>query len=213
MRVVLIGAGDIEFHFKNILNLTEEDIDKHVEDIAAALVEAKSEIVLLPGRGICFEIAKKYKEIGGKKVIGLVPKSDKAFGIKHLEEYMDSKVNDKFIFDEFVNSGDWYSANQTHCLFGENILLLGNSTGSLGELTFGYYLYKLFKGHKEGDKVSMKKFNKDFVAGERMPFDTIVYSPFIKDKLPFEIEKYIEKFGAKVKYIKDTKKLKKEISE
>jgi hypothetical protein len=209
MRVVLIGAGDIEFHYKNLLKLNEEDIDKHTKDIANALVEADAEIVLLPDRGFCLEVAKKYKEIGGKKVIGLVPKSDKKYGITHLKKYMELKINNEFLFDEFINSGDWYSANQTHCLFGENILMLGTSTGTLGELCFGYYVYKLFLGHKVEVEIDMKKHHAEFVAGSRIPLDTIIYAPLIIEKLPVEIEKYVEKFGTKIIYVKNFRELKK----
>ncbi len=213
MRVVLIGAGDIEFHYANLLGLSEEEIDNHAENIATALVEAEAEIVLMPDRGFCFEVAKKYREIGGKKIIGLFPKQDKKYGTTHIKEYVEAKINDKPVFDEFIDSGDWYSTNQTHCLFGENVLMLGNSTGTLGELCFGYYVYKLFGGHKASVEANMKKHHKDFVAGERIPFDTVIYKPLILDGLPVEIEKYVEKFGAKIIYAKNPKELKKIFSE
>lgn len=213
MRVVLIGAGNIEFHYKTLLGLDEEKIDKYAENIATALVEANAEIVLTPDKGFCFEVAKKYKQIGGKKVIGVIPKSDKKFGIKHLKEYMDEKIEGKKLFNDFVDAGDWYALNQTLCLYGDNILLLGTSTGSLGELSLGYYMYKLFGGYKAGAKFNMKKINKQFIAGARMPLDTLVYTPLIKDKLPIEIEKYIELYGSKLVYIKNTNELKKKIIE
>ena len=213
MRVVLIGAGDADFHYEFLLSLTKEKISQHCDEIALALAESGAEIVLLPDRGICFDIAKKFKEFGGKKVIGVVPKSDKKFGINHLKAYIDFELKGKKLFDEIIDSGDWYSANQTHCLFGENILVIGFSLGSLGELSFGYYMYKLFSGGKPEVNVDLSKFNKNFVAGKRIPFDTIIYSPLAKGKLPFETEKYIEKFGSKVIYVNNQKQLKKIISE
>jgi hypothetical protein len=45
----------------------------------------------------------------------------------------------------------------SHILFADKVLFLGTSLGSLGELSLGYYLYKIFKGHKPNVKVSLKE--------------------------------------------------------
>ena len=212
MKISLIGAGDVKFHFEEILGLNEEEIKLHIKNIAQTLVNLDAELVVLPDKGIGFEVCKKYKELGGKKVIVTVPKDDKEYGIKHLQKYLSEEINGKKVVDEIVNSGHWYKENMSHNLFADKVLLLGYSLGSIGELSFGYYLFKLFKGHKPEVKVELKKINNDFSAGENNSFDTIVYSPFVKDKLPQEIEKYVEKFGAKVYYVKNTLELKQTLS-
>ena len=92
-----------------------------------------------------FELAKKFKEFGGKKVIATIPLNDSDFGIKHLQEYIDFEVNGKKLIDETINTQTWYKENLTHCIYGDVILMLGNSLGTMGELSFvGYFPLKSF---------------------------------------------------------------------
>ena len=148
LRVNLIGAGDIKFHYFELLKIPEDKFHKQVGDIAKALQESDVEIVLLPDRGVSFEVAKKYKEFDGRRVYGTVPVSDKDFGIGHLKQYIEAEVNSKKVFDEIIDTQNWYKQDLTHCVYGDVVLMLGNSLGSLGELVYGYYLYKLFVGDK-----------------------------------------------------------------
>jgi len=108
LRVNLIGAGDLKFHYFDLLKIPEEKFHKQVEGIAKALQEAEVEIVLLPDRGISFEVAKRYKEFNGRKVYGTVPVSDKDFGIVHLKPYMNAEIRGKKIFDEIIDTQNWY---------------------------------------------------------------------------------------------------------
>ena len=209
MKVSLIGAGDVKFHFNELLKINNDTLNVHIENIATVLKETRAIPVALADRGILFDLVKKFKEIGGEKAIGLAPLSDNTFGTSHMEEFIESKVNGKKVFDELVNTGDWYKQDMTHCLFGDVILVLGLTTGSLGELSYGYYLYKLIGGFKKGVETKGKNIHPQIIAGENIPLHTIIYLPFVKDKLPFELEKYIEKFGAKVFYVKDSVELKK----
>lgn len=133
LRVCLIGAGDIQYHYNELLKIPSDKFNKHLTKIAKVLAK-NSEIVLLPDRGISFEIAKRYKELGGQKVIGTVPVSDNTFGIKHLEPFITATVEGTKIFDETIDTNNWYKQDLTHCLFGDVILMLGNTLGSLGEL-------------------------------------------------------------------------------
>lgn len=201
LRAGIIGPGNIKFHYFDLLKITEEKFNKQVEDIAKALQKANVEIVILPDRGVSFEVAKKYKEFGGKKVYGTVPLSDKDFGVTHLEQYINAKVNGKRVIDEIIDTQNWYKENLTHCLYGDVILMLGNSLGSLGELCFGYYLHKLFVGAKPEVKARKEKIHKEIKAGERVTFSVIVYKPFFKDRLNEEIEKYIRKVNGEIYYV------------
>lgn len=206
LRVSLIGAGDIKEHYFDMLKISKERFDKEIRDIANALVDF--EIVLLPDGGISFEVAKKYKEFNGRKVYGTVPRSDKDFGIKHLKEYLGARVNGKKVFDEIIDTGDWYKQDLTCCVFGDIVLMLGNSLGSLGELVYGYYLYKLFMGKKVNIKTMKKKIHKEIRAGENIPFSVIVYMPFMKGKLNYEIEEYIKKLNCRVYYVNNVEEMK-----
>ncbi len=206
LRICLIGPGDIELHYFNILKLDKEKFQRDLEEIARVLAE-RFEIVLLPDRGICFELAKLYKKFGGKKVVGTVPYSDKDFGIGHLKKFMEAEVNGKKLFDEFIDTTHWYKQDLTHCLFGDAILYLGESLGALGELVYGYYLYKLFVGAKPQVKVSLAKIHPAARAGTKIKYSTIVYKPFFAGKLSTELEYYIKKFG-KLYYAENPKQLK-----
>jgi len=208
LRICLVGAGDIDYHYFKLLGIKKSMFEKERDAIAKVLAQSGYEIVLLPDRGICFEVAKKYKEMGGKKVIGTVPFSDKDFGIEHLKPYIEAKIGKKKVFDEFIDTNNWYKQDLTLCTFSDVILMLGNSLGSLGELVYGYYLYKLFAGHKPEVDAKRKAIHPEVRAGEKIPYSTIVYKPFVKEKLNYEIESYIKKLKGHVFYVKDSKELK-----
>ncbi|MFA5357467.1 MAG: hypothetical protein WC308_00915 [archaeon] len=200
LRVCLIGPGDIDFHYSKLLKIKTLDFEKNIEEISKVLVNSGSEIVLLPGEGVSFEIAKKYKELGGKKAFATVPKSDSDFGIKHLQEFIGAEINGKKVFDEEIDTGTWYKNDHTHCLFGDIVLVLGISLGTLGELSYSYYLYKLLLGKKPNVSVLREKIHPKIVAGSKVPFTAIVFKPFVKKKLPPEMEAYIKDCGGKVFY-------------
>ncbi|MEK6958976.1 MAG: hypothetical protein AABW59_02940 [archaeon] len=207
MKIALIGAGDIELHYTKFLGISQGALAKHISSISNAISDSKSDVVVLPDRGISFEVAKQAKSLGNIKVFGTVPLADKTFGTAHLQPFINAKVGEKKVIDEIIDTGDWFRQDLTHCTFGDVILLLGVSTGSMGELAYGYYLYKLFGGHRKEVESKKKNIHEQIVAGDKMPFDTIVYLPLVKEKLPFEIEKYIVQYGAKVHYVNDAKEL------
>jgi len=174
MKLSLIGAGDIEYHYFDLLKLDRNKFEKEIRDIAKILTDSKTELVLLPDRCLPFEIAKLYKGFRGKKVFGTVPLSDKDFGIMHLKKYIDAEINGKKVFDEIIDTDNWYKQDLTCCLYADSILLLGLSTGSLGELAYAYYLYKLFKGKKPEVKSDGKKIHSEIIAGTKMPFSVFI---------------------------------------
>ncbi len=211
LRVSIIGAGDFKFHYFDLLKIPEDKFHKDVEEIAKSLLETKVEIVLLPDRGVSFEVAKLYKKFGGQKVYGTVPVSDKDFGIVHLKQYINAEIHGRKIFDEIINTQNWYKQDLTHCIYGDIVLMLGNSLGSLGELVYGYYLYKLFVGDKPEVKAKKKKIHSEVRAGEIVPFSVIVYEPFFKERLNYEIEAYIRKLKGEIYYVKSPAEIKRTI--
>lgn len=204
MQLSLIGPGDIEFHFYELLKMKKPVFNKHLNEIAKALAESNSELVILPDKGISFEIARLYKENGGKKVIASVPFSDSTFGIKHLEPY----INQKSIIDETIDTENWYKHDLIKGLLGHAILYLGKSPGTNGELNYAIYLYKLITKQKPG--VTPNIIHPNIIADKN--FTIFVYQPFLKNKkLDKELEAYIKKFNIKLVYIKDAKQLEKEL--
>ena len=211
LRLSLIGPGDIDFHFYQLLGFEKEKFESELEKIAKALVESKVSLELLPDRGISFELAKLYKKLGGKEVVGAVPKSDKTFGIRHLQEFIDAKISNRKVFDKIINSGDWFKHDLIKGLLGDAVLYLGSSPGSDGELNYATYLFKLFQRMKTGVEVIKEKVHPEIRAGEN--FTYLVYTPFlINKKLPPETEAYLEKFKIKLEYINSPKELKEKLS-
>ena len=206
MQISLIGPGKIELHYQKLLSISLEEFNNHIKGISKALVNANIELDFLPDTGVNLEIAKKYKELGGKKVTGVIPESDIDFGVKHLEQYKSIQVNNRPLFDEFVDSENWYKHNSIKTLFGNACLYLGNSPGTEWERNAGTYLYYLMKGMKKDLKISLKKLNPSLNADENFTF--FIYSPFLKTgKLSFEDEFYLKEYGIALEYIKDTKDL------
>lgn len=206
MKISLIGPGDLEFHYQNLLNINNEKLQKHINKIAKALAKSDNEIIILPDKGISLEIAKKYKEMNGKKVIAAIPKSDNTFGIKHIEQYIDNNI-----FNEIIDTENWFKHDLIKGLLGNAILYLGSSPGTDGELNYALYLYKIITRQKENLQKLKQEIHPNIEADENLKI--FVYSPFlIKKRLKTETEEYIKKLGIKLIYIKNSAQLKKELS-
>jgi hypothetical protein len=210
MRLSLIGPGDTKFHYKELLGIPEEKFKSEIEKITKVLADSKTELELLPDKGISIEIARKYKKQGGKKVIASLPKSDKTFGIAHLTPYLNEKIGNKPLFDEIIDTENWFKQDLIKGLLGDAILYLGSSPGTEGELNYAIYLYKIISNKKEGIKINSKQIHKSIIAGKN--FTIFVYSPFlINKKLPKETEEYIKKFNIKLVYINNSEELRNEL--
>lgn len=211
MRISLIGPGDIEFHYQNLLKLDKLKFDSELEGIAKALAESGSDLVLLPDKGVSLNIARIYKEKKGRNVIGAVPLADKTFGIKHLEPYINMKLNEKPFFDYFINTDNWFLHDLIKGLLGDALFYLGDSPGTSGELNYAIYLYKLLNGRKEGIEVSGKYVHPEIKAAKK--FTIFVYSPFLINKrLSKEQEEYIRRFDINLVYINSSAQLKEELN-
>jgi len=210
MRLSLIGPGDVKFHYSELLGIKEEDLGKELEGIAESLVESNAELELLPDDGICIEIARRYKSKGGKKVVGAVPKSDKTFGIRHLERYIHEKNGGKPLFDEIIDTENWFKHDLIKGLLGNAVLYLGASPGTDGERHYAVYLYKLMQRFKKGVEISGRNIHPEIKAANN--YAIFVYSKFLMDKkLPKEDEAYMKKFGVNLVYINNPQELKSEL--
>ena len=210
MRITLIGPGDIEFHYQNLLNLDKSRFEFELEGIAKVLAESGLEIVLLPDKGVSLNVARIYKEKKGKKVIGAIPLSDVIFGIKHLEPYIHMKLHEKPFFDGFINTDNWFKHDLILGLLGNALFCLGDSPGTSGELNYAIYLHKLLNSRKDGIESSRKQVHPEIMANKN--FTIFVYSPFlITKKLSNEQEAYILKFGINLVYINSSSQLKQEL--
>lgn len=213
LRVCVIGPGNIDFHFFELLKMPQKKFWHHAEQIAQALTESGVEIVLLPDFGVSFEVAKQFRQKSNRQILGTVPFSDTNFGIAHLKPQMEEKIGKKKLFDNFIDTHDWYKQDMSICIFGDVVLMLGNSLGTMRDLTAGFYLYKLFSGGKKTVSVLREKIHGEARAGGARPFSVIVYQPFFKEKLNSEIEKYIQQMGCQIFYAKNAAEIKKSIAQ
>lgn len=207
LRVSLIGPGDVDFHFYKFLGFSKKKLQSELGKIAKSLVESEVELELAPDRGISFELAKEYKKLNGKTVIASVPKSDKGYGIKHLEPYLKTKVDGKKLFDKEVDTGDWRQQNRLKALLGDVVLYLGGSAGADLEANYGIYLFKLMNKFKKGIS-NAKYLHPEVRAGKNIPYTYFVYAPFFKSKkLSSETEAYMKKYKINLVYVKSAKEL------
>jgi hypothetical protein len=204
MRISLIGPGDLQYHFTELLNISQEETEQSIRNIGKVLAKSGADVMLTPDRGISFEVAKIFRENSpAGKVIGAVPMSDTEFGVGHLSAYMKAEVEGKPVFDEYIDSENWYKHDICLAAMGDCLLFLGKSLGSLGELALGFYIYKLFSKKKPGATVDRRSIGSHLQAGKVIPFTAIIYLPFVKERLDFELESYVEKVGGRVIHAKN----------
>jgi len=134
MKVSLLGAGDVS-KISRHTSMSEPELNTLIEDIAGLLVEKQVDIVIIPNRGIPLEIAKKYKEKSGKKILGVIPTQDKDYGLAHIEEFLP-------IVDEKLDVDSWYDADGKVAAFGDICLTIGMSPGVIRALTALKFHYK-----------------------------------------------------------------------
>lgn len=158
MKISILGAGDRDKILRHA-GLSEPELDSIIREVGALLAKLGAEIVIVPARGIPYEVAKAYKEAGGKKVIGLVPRDDKRYGIKHIEEYLQ-------IADEEVNIGSWYDLNGEIASYGDAAICIGLSPGAMLDICFMKYHQKYL-----GSKTRL-----------------IIFKNTVSEKLPPELE-------------------------
>ena len=133
MKISILGAGDVS-KISRYTNLSEENVQQLKTEIAKFLVEEEHEIVIIPNRGIPLEIAKLYKQLGGKKVLGVIPTKDKDYGLDHIKEFLG-------MVDEKIPVDSWYDADGKVASFGDICLVIGLSPGvlrAMGALKFHY---------------------------------------------------------------------------
>jgi hypothetical protein len=212
MRISLIGPGEIEFHFQELLKISKDKFEIELEKIAEAIINSNAELSLLPDKGVSLEIAKRVRKKAKtkSKIIALVPDSDASFGVKHLQEYREIKIDKTPLFDSFINTGDWYKHDMTKGLFGNRLLYLGKSPGTELERNSAEYLIRLLKGFKPNLELARIKIHPDIKIDDN--FKLLVYSPFLHDKkLAFEDEAYLKKYGIDFVYIQNPEDLEKKL--
>lgn len=139
MRVSILGAGE-RSRVPRYASISEPELDSLIEGTGRLLARIGAEIVIVPARGIPYDVARAYRKAGGKKVIGLVPRDDKKYGIEHIKGYL-------HISDEEVNTGNWYTLNGEIASYGDAAVCIGLSPGAMLDICFMKY-HRKYLGSK-----------------------------------------------------------------
>ncbi len=207
MRLSIIGPGDTDYHYEKLLKLTKLQWRDHIDSIAAVIKELGGELSLVPSRGACFELARSLRVISDTSIVGIIP-TDGEEPTSHQKTFMDATVKEKRVFSGFIETGDWYKQAHISILFGDVVLVLGYTLGSIGELMHGLYMYKLAIGDKPSVKTGLNKFHPKLRAGRNKKFSVIFYQPFIQDRLASELANYAIKHKVDILYAKTPEDLK-----
>lgn len=100
-----------------------------IDERAKVLARHISQINIIPDEGVPLDIARAYKDSGGKSVVGYIPKG----GIRKLEKYF--QYCDKI--EEFDTG--WSGLNTCLSLKGDIITVFGLSPGTLVEIAYTKY--------------------------------------------------------------------------
>ncbi|MEM2974143.1 MAG: hypothetical protein QW112_00740 [Candidatus Micrarchaeia archaeon] len=134
MKVSILGAGDVT-KIHRFGKVSEEEARQLLDEVGMIIARKGMDLVCVPARGIPYEVAKAYRAAGGRKVIGVVPRDDKRYGIKHIQDYMD-------IMDEEINIGNWYDLNGEIAAQGDFAVCIGMSSGAMIDIAMMKYHYK-----------------------------------------------------------------------
>jgi len=157
MKITIIGAGDLESIY-NHTRVSKKELDELLKDVVDYLVEIKAEIIILPARGIPYNIAQMYKEKKGKKVIGVIPAKCPFYG-KYTKDIIEPYLD---VIDEVIKFDSWYDADGNIASLGDATLCLGISAGVMAEIAEMKYNIKYRKS-----KTKLIIFDKTF--SKRLP--------------------------------------------
>lgn len=156
MKVAVIGPSDAS-KLTRLIGLEESKIEKRLEEVAKILVPHS--LLVIPDKGIPIEVAKFYKKLGGKEVIGYVPRLDKDYGIEHLKPFL-------HLLDKEIEVNDWHNAVPKMIHESDYVICLGLAPGVLIEL--GYVKYNLKWKKKKVKKVYVFK---DMISAGQLPIE------------------------------------------
>ncbi len=134
MKISILGTGDLT-KIPRFTKFSKEKLKKLINNLGKLLAEKSHEIVVIPDRGVPTEVAKVYRENGGKKVYGVVPVKDKKYGTRHIQPYLK-------LIDERIKVDSWYDADGEIASLGKLCIIIGLSPGILREVTVLKYHYR-----------------------------------------------------------------------
>ena len=134
MRVSVLGTGDMT-KIPRMVGLPESEVKKIIVKVGVLLAVKGHELVIIPDRGVPIEIAKVYKDNGGKQLLGIVPTKDTQYGTTFIEGNLS-------LLDKQLEVDHWYDADGEIAAAGDVCIVIGMSPGIMREVCVLKYHYR-----------------------------------------------------------------------
>ena len=128
LSALLIGPTDKTKIFR-FGKIDERSYEEYKREVGKVLAENLSEVYLIPDEGVPLDFARSYKQLGGREVVGVLPKG----GCPSL--------NSNFKYCDRIDEidGGWTDLNTCLSLRTGLIIGFGLSPGTLVEIAYSKY--------------------------------------------------------------------------
>ncbi|MBM3233923.1 hypothetical protein FJZ19_02395 [Candidatus Pacearchaeota archaeon] len=134
LSALLIGPTDKTKIFR-FGKIKEDEYETLKQEFGRVLAKHIHRVIIIPDEGIPLDIAKSYKENGGLRVIGYLPKG----GCEELKRYFNYCDSLEEI------DGGWSTLNTCLSLKGDVMIGFGLSPGTLTEIAYSAYHFRYLK--------------------------------------------------------------------
>lgn len=128
LTAIVIGPTDRTKLFR-FGSIRQEDYDRYLTESATILVQHLQKVDIIPDMGVPLDMARRYKDLGGKEVVGYIPRAG----------YESLKPNFKFCDKIEKIEGGWTELNTHLSLKSGLAICFGISPGTLVEIAYSKY--------------------------------------------------------------------------
>ncbi len=127
MRIGIIGPTQVG-RFLDINKFAEHNYSHFIHQLAEFLAKTDDELLVVPEPTAApVNLGLIYRDLGGKKVVGLMPDHDEELGYN----WLDTKL-----VDETISCGTWRNQPEAFCENSDVLLMIGLSPGTMAELCY-----------------------------------------------------------------------------
>jgi hypothetical protein len=130
VRVAIIGPTDVP-KVALAAGLEAAAYRRCVIEAATELARRGHELVVVPDRGIALWAAEVYRQVGGPRVIGLIPS-----GGTGVQEEVSECQKHRHLCDVVIEDLTWAEQFPRICQLAEVMLCIGLSCGTMGEIVW-----------------------------------------------------------------------------
>jgi len=175
LKVGLIGPTNIQ----KLSKLTKKPVSfyiKKTKEIGKLLAELNCEVWINSDKGMAINIAKYYKQNGGKKLVILFPNSSQPWPNKHAYPY-------KKYADVIRKEPNWFWTNYNVTAIPDLCVCVGLSAGIFSELAYIKWNYQLKRG-KLKKLIAIRELLRERKLPSEIEFDIrriLIYINEVKD--------------------------------